>query len=127
MKQTRAQLEEESSLKTWYPRIVGKIPTPRTEILNLSDQDYLNLQGMLDNKELPYGLKERIMRTAGNFPEPFFLRSDQGSGKHRWIHTCYVKDREQILSHLFNLVEWHACAGFFGLYFSALVLGSTFP
>lgn len=123
----RIELEEQSSLLSWYPKIVGKIPTPETVVLKITQKGYSELQGMLDGKQLDQKLIRHIQSAMKEMKEPFFLRTDQASGKHDWENTCFVQDKSKILQHLYALIEWHACAGIMGLYFTALIFREYLP
>lgn len=124
---SRIDLEDESSLLNWYPKIQGKIPTPSTFILNLSIEEISSLYGLLDGRTLPKTLEKKIEGMADKMSEPFFLRSDQASGKHEWKNTCFVQDRTKIIRHITRLVEWHAMADMMGVRFNALVFREYLP
>lgn len=115
----RADLEKESSLLNWYPKIRGVLPTPRTRIVHL---DGVDPWGVLDGEPLDEGLLCRIKSACARIRYPVFLRSDQGSGKHQWKETCYVPNEADLFSHVYRLIEWHACAGIMGLNFNAFVI-----
>ncbi|MCJ7697719.1 MAG: ATP-grasp domain-containing protein [Thermoplasmata archaeon] len=121
------ELEEQSSLLFWYPKIVGKIPTPETTVLKITQKGYGDLQGMPYGKPLSAKLIKNIELAIKDMETPFFLRTDQASGKHDWLDTCFVQDKSKILQHLCHLIEWHACAGIMGLYFTALVFREYVP
>lgn len=46
-----------------------------------------------------------IDRAARKFGYPVFLRTESSSDKHSWKDTCYLENKEQIESHIHNLVE----------------------
>jgi hypothetical protein len=123
----RFELEDESSLLNWYPKIEGKVPTPATQVLKLTKEEYSNLYNLLDGKPISKTLEKKIIKMARGMNEPFFLRSDQASGKHEWKDTCYVEDRAKIMQHVAALVEWHACADMMGVRFTALVFRDYLP
>jgi hypothetical protein len=123
----RFELEDESSLLNWYPKIEGKIPTPATKILTLTKDEYRSLYSLLDGKPVSKSLEKKITKMAQVMQEPFFLRSDQASGKHEWKDTCYVTDRTKVMRHITALVEWHACADMMGVRFTALVFRDYLP
>lgn len=124
---TRMELEDESSLLNWYPKTNGKIPTPATTVLELSAKEYRSLYGLLDGKKIDGKLAVKIHKIVQKMDEPFFLRTDQASGKHEWKDTCFVNDRTKILNHIAALIEWHACAGIMGVRFTALVFREYLP
>lgn len=124
---TRFDLEQESSLCNWYPKIWKKIPTPRTRILKLTTDEIYQLRATIDGAIIPEDLKTRIRSELYWMSTPLFLRSDQASGKHDWKDTCFVDDKSKIFQHITNLVEWHECAGFLGVSFEALVFREYLP
>jgi len=117
----RFKLEDESSLLNWYPKIKDRLLTPETEILKIDREDQNKLYGALDGNDIPNDLINKIQNSADKIRYPLFLRSDQGSGKHNWKDTCYVPDRDSLIGHIINLIEWHTCAGILGLQWEALV------
>lgn len=124
----RAELEKESSMCYWYPKITDLHGiTPKTQILELTPVQHKALYNMLDGKKLPVPLEYRIKIILEKFSEPLFLRTDQASGKHEWKDTCFVDKKEDIFRHIANLIEWHECAGIIGLRFDALVFREYLP
>lgn len=123
----RFELEDESSLLNWYPKIKDKVPTPATKILKLTQAEYRNLHELPYGKPLKQKLVDKITKITNEMDEPFFLRSDQASGKHEWKDTCYVADKTKIVQHITKLVEWHACADMLGVRFTALVFREYLP
>lgn len=123
----RAELEIESSMLNWYPKVKDILPTPKTIMLRLSGREHTQLWGMLDGKPLTKTTKNQILIHAHQIGFPLFMRSDMGSGKHDWQDTCFVEKEEDLLTHLYSLVEWHACCDFFGKDFSALAFRELLP
>lgn len=92
----------------WWPRIEGVLPAPKTEIFRLIDEQVWDIIGLLDGEPLPTGLAECLSyaaRTSVGFP--LFLRTDQGSAKHDYAHSCLVAKEDDLLPHLATLIEWH--------------------
>jgi len=125
--ESRFDLEQESSLCNWYPKIFGKIPTPRTRIMKLTPEEVEQLRATTDGSEIPTPLKIAIRHETLGLGTPIFLRTDQASGKHDWKYTCFVDDKSKILQRVANLVSWHECADIFGLHFEALVFREYLP
>lgn len=123
----RAELEIESSMLNWYPKVKDLLPTPKTVMLRLSETEHRQLWGMLDGKPLTNVTKNQIFMHARQIGFPPFMRSDRGSGKHEWEDTCFVEKEEDLLNHLCSLVEWHACCDMFGTDFSALAFRELLP
>ena len=118
------ELSFESSMLNWYPKIKDlDIPQPRTIILALSKEDILALWSLCEPEgEISTSLRGLIYEAAsriGNYP--LFLRSDLGSGKHRWQHTCFVDIKENLFKNLAQLIQWHGEVDMIGMPFRALV------
>ena len=102
---------QKTSLCYWYPRIVGELPTPKTEIVPLIDGDIDALFGALDGKGSVAldDLKCRLLAGANHFNYPLFLRTDFTSGKHDFKDTCYIRAPGQVLGHALALFEDTLC------------------
>jgi hypothetical protein len=100
---------QKTSLLYWYPLIKDILPTPRTEIVPVSDEDIGGLFKALDGKGFPEILQTRLFTAAGHFNYPLFLRTDFTSGKHDFLHTCFVQSDQEILSHVVALFEDTLC------------------
>lgn len=117
----RFELEKESSLLYWYPKVKNTLRTPKTEVLVFSKKEKRAMYDVLDGEPIPDEIIRKIHARADKIGYPLFLRSDQGSGKHEWRETCYVPDREVLIKHVMQLIAWHECAGIMGLQWNALV------
>lgn len=113
-------------LSYWFPKLVESgVKVPKTKYLSTD----LELAHLLDGKE-PDGFKqfqqdyEAIIRTVGL---PAFLRTGQTSGKHSWEKTCYLTDIDDLLKHIFELVEFSCIADFFGLSYNLWVAREILP
>lgn len=104
---------DKNCLSYWFPRIKGAgLPVPATIILESPD-----LLPLLDGTR-PEGMDRFLsqLQNAGmQLGYPCFLRTGQGSGKHRWRDTCYIASPEDFECHVRNLVEWSHEVDFFGL------------
>lgn len=124
---SREELEEESSMLYWYPKIKDFLRTPKTVFLPVSTEEHHRMVKSLGETPIPKDIRERIYRKADKIGYPLFLRSDQGSGKHQWRDTCYVQNRKSLIPHVASLIEWHECAGIMGLWWDALVFREVLP
>ena len=101
-------------LSYWFPRLLESgIPVPRTEIVTTK----CDLRKLLDGKE-PKGFRDfmaSLVEGVERIGEPCFLRTGQGSGKHQWKNTCFLKSREDLPNHIAVLVEWSELVDFLGL------------
>lgn len=110
------QREDKTCLSYWFPKIeAAGIPVPKTEIITTE----VDLDLLLDN-QMPEGFSQFVaaIQSAGDrLGYPCFLRTGHTSGKHDWLRTCYLDHPcpNNIGRHIVNLVEFSACADFFGL------------
>jgi hypothetical protein len=102
-------------LSFWFPKLqAAGLPVPRTEIVFTG----VDLVPLCDG-QTPDGWEEfvALLRTAADTigPPPWFLRTGQGSGKHNWRNTCFVRDAAELRFHVTALVEWSHIVDFLGL------------
>jgi len=112
-----------SSLLYWYPKIKElELLTPKTEIIELKNQNYLDLISVAegDFKVLEPQWNE-ILEKALKIGFPLFMRTDEFSGKHHWKDTCYVEKEKDLKKHIVNLFECSFCADIMGLPLRAIV------
>lgn len=110
----------ESSLLYWWPRIQHlKISMPRTEILPVSREPFLKAIDPPHTAAEKY--YQAIKETARKIGYPLFLRTDLVSGKHDWKNSCYVEREEDLISHVFSVIEFNETADILGLDWKALV------
>jgi hypothetical protein len=131
------ELGEESSMLNWWPKLKNrKFPLPKTVMLAFTRDQLDQIYNSMDSDEphpLPESQRDMIIESAREIGYPLFMRTDQASGKHDWVDTCYVPNEESLIPHMYNLIWWHRMADMFGgLDWHALVfrelldLGSTF-
>ena len=97
-----------SSMINWWSVIKHlDIPMPKTNIVGLTNNDRRSLYGLIENEKLPDALKKELLDAANDIGYPLFMRSDQGSGKHQWNDTCFVKDETNLINQLGKLIDWH--------------------
>jgi hypothetical protein len=113
--------ENLTDLSYWFPILQGTgVAVPKTEIVETD----LDLTMLLDGKHLD-GFDRFIadLEAAGEkIGYPAFFRTGQGSGKHLWTQTCFLKEPSDIPAHVFNLIEWSECVDFFGLPYQTWVM-----
>ena len=102
----QTNLQEESSLLYWFPKIEDILPVPKTIILEFSGDEARQLLNLLDGKMCSEELYTEIKAAGNQIGYPLFLRTDQGSGKHDWKDTCYVKSPDEVVSHAANLAGY---------------------
>lgn len=115
-----------NSMLYWWPRVEplrGEVPMPETVVVECGSAALLEI---LDGS-LPAALRDRLYAAAEAVGYPLFMRTDHASGKHEWRRTCYVEDRSQLVQNLYNLIEWHECAGVLGVPYAAVVFRRYIP
>ena len=76
----------QNSMYYWFPRIEHlDIPMPRTTFCNLN--------------------VDEVRAAADRTGYPCFLRTDLCSGKHDWKESCFLQNRESVLSHMGKILN----------------------
>lgn len=91
----------------WFLKIRDILPVPRTEIMPISPDEMFEVISLLDGEMISEDLFQRTKDAAKKIGYPLFLRSDQGSAKHDYEHSCHIEKEEDLLGHLACLFEWH--------------------
>jgi len=106
---------DKNSLLYWYPKIKNLgVPTPKTEIVLLNDdekQAYYRGEDCFDLARLEREIKRAI---SENFSLPVFLRTDEFSNKHFWKRSCYLNSLQNLREHLFEIISGSRLADFLG-------------
>lgn len=100
-------LQQDSSMLNWFPKIEKVLPVPKTEIMRISDEKVYEVMNLIDGTDISEGLWWKIKEYADTIGYPLFLRSDQGSAKHDYENSCYVTSEKELKGHLACLFEWH--------------------
>jgi len=107
MMRRQTNMQQESSLLHWFPKIKDILPVPRTGILSISPDDMFEIISLLDGEMISEELFQKIKETANKIGYPLFMRSDQGSAKHNYEHSCHVLAEDKLLGNLAHLAKWH--------------------
>ena len=108
-----------SSMCYWWPRLLRcDVPQPQTvEVMNpLTRRECVEI-GSGECETVPQAwtrLMSALSISAMSFTEPFFLRTDVLSGKHFFVDTCYVQNRNRLSFHVQQLLETAECADMMG-------------
>ena len=102
----------ENSMMLWWPKVKDlNIPMPKTEMIDCTQYER-QFWSMLDgNAEIP--LSEEIDKVITDiFGYPCFIRGDLTSGKHNFLHTCYLvddsdKDSDYYQDHRLKYIKFH--------------------
>jgi len=113
-----------SSLLYWFPKIKNLgIPTPRTEIVTLTEQEkdtYYRGEGDCFNLERLTNKVSEIIQER--FSLPVFLRTDEFSNKHLWGKSCYLDNLDNLQRNLFEIICGSKLADMMGLPIEAIVV-----
>jgi len=113
------QTKSNSSMEYWFPIVSDlDIPMPKTEFA-IRRQDPCDWFGLLDGEPVSTSEKKALKTCAKELGYPLFMRTDLCSGKHDYLHTCFIESEKELISHLWRLVEDNACKD---LYFNSIVV-----
>jgi len=105
---------DRNCLSYWFPLIRDAgLPVPRTEVVPTE----LNLFGVLGG-DPPAGWHSFLaeLRSAcERIGLPAFLRTGQGSGKHKFDRCCNLRKIEYLAQHVYNLLDWSCTVDMLGL------------
>jgi len=122
-------VESKSSLLYWFPKIKDLgIPVPRTEIVDLIDEEkdaYYQGEGDCFNLDRLTGVVRETIEEK--FSLPVFLRTDEFSNKHFWKKTCFLDQIEDLESHLREIVVGGKLVDMMGLPIEAIVVREFIP
>ena len=123
------KMRRESCMSFWFPKIVDLIPVPLTKMIVLSDEQTSDIGTILDRRRTDaFSTLCSEIKVAGDMVGwPAFLRTGQGSGKHRWNETCFLQNYDQIGQHIYNLIEWSCMVDFLGLPYNIWVVREMLP
>lgn len=120
----QSEITNYSSMLYWWPKVKDlPIPQPKTVIVPV---DVLALASFWDQDIEP--LKPFIPKleaAAAEIGHPLFLRTDILSNKHDWENSCYVEQEQDLLDHVWNLIDMNF--SIFGPAPSALVFRQYIP
>lgn len=132
-------MTDRNCLTHWFPKLVSaNIPVPRTEIVD-AGENWRHLLGFFDDPEKHPGelvKAQTVMKPLANNlrqaawrigPAPYFLRTGQGSGKHRWKDCCDLRDLDAVERHVLSLVEWSEMVDMMGLLWRYWVVRERLP
>lgn len=100
-------MPDSNSLLIWYPKTEDLgIPVPRTHAITMDDPDFL----------------ARLKDFALIIGYPVFLRTDLCSGKHGWKDTCFVRNPNDLESHVAAVCDANEMWSLAGLPYCAMVV-----
>lgn len=105
--QSQTNMQQDSSMLNWFPKIKDILPVPKTEILEISKDEMFEIIGLLDGDMISEELHQKIKGATSKIGYPLFMRSDQGSAKHDYEHSCHVVSEDKLLGNLACLFERH--------------------
>ena len=123
------KMRKNSSMLNWFPLVQGcGVPMPETYFIKLSEREARSGEDFLAsivNKKI----YDKILRLQKQYSlgYPFFMRTDQTSGKHSFSKTCCVVSKENIHANLCKLVWFSRNADILGLPLGAIVARRFIP
>ncbi len=118
--------ESITCMSYWYPKIKGKIPTPKTHMKIFGWQDFWPLMDGHRPKEMD-SLINFINESADDLGWPIFLRTGLTSVKHYWEDTCFVKRAKDIERHVNEICQFSFVADMMGLDTDVWVVREMLP
>jgi hypothetical protein len=113
-----------NSLLHWLPAVQeARVPTPRTECVEVGLTNFARWQ----YNEAPLPKPERFTQAAERIGYPLFLRTDLASAKHHWLDSCYVEGPDNLMRHIWEVVEFNFMVNIVGLPCEALVFREYVP
>lgn len=110
-----------SSLLYWYPKVEGTgVPMPKTTIVRVGHEalaKFLYGEGPLGEDTVT-----ALRAAADSLGYPLFVRTDQASFKHEFATSSYVERPEDLISHIYKVLEFNEMADMMGLPYEAIVL-----
>jgi len=95
----------------WYKKIENlPIPKPKTVLIPIDWK-------WSEDGEAPRITSdsyEKVKNEAKKFQFPIFIRGSHGSGKHDWVNTCFVKNIDDLKSHINGIIYWSITCDVFG-------------
>lgn len=118
--------ESITCMSYWYPRIEGKVPTPKTHMKIFGWKDFWPLMDGYKPKEMD-NLIEFVRESANDMGWPIFLRTGMTSAKHYWKDTCFVKEAKDIEQHIGEICQFSFMADMMGLDTDVWVVREMLP
>ena len=99
IKHLRLLNDPRNSLLYWYPKVKDLVPTPKTVWLEVGcTVEWLD-------SGVPKVVIEKLKELAKEIGYPLFMRTDEASGKHDYVNTCYVESEDKLPRNLYRLIE----------------------
>jgi hypothetical protein len=121
---------DKTSLSFWFPKLqAAGLPVPRTLRLVMPRECRDAMFGAMDGKEAGdvTQFRDAVAAAGDEVGWPCFLRTDHTSGKHQWKDTCFLPDKDSIMQHVWNIVEYSELADLMGLPWDAWAVRELLP
>ncbi len=98
-------ISDKSSFLYWYPKIVGKMNTPRSVIIPFTTEDSQIILG--GNESMLLDLVDIIIRELrkNRISFPVFFKTDYFSAKWYWGDSCFVEDEDGLKRNIIFLLS----------------------
>lgn len=96
---------DKSSFLYWYPKIAGKIKTPRSVIIPFSTKDAMTI--LNGNNDALSDLVDIIIRELhhSKISFPVFFKTDFYSAKWYWVDTCLINSENDLEKNIVSLLS----------------------
>ena len=118
--------EDITCMSYWYPKIEGKIPTPKTHMKIYGWQDFYPLMDG-HRPEIMDDLIAFVKQSGDDVGWPIFLRTGMTSAKHYWKDSCFVKEAKDIERHVNEICQFSFIADMMGLDTDVWVVREMLP
>lgn len=121
-------MRQRTDLAYWFP-IIEKtgVLVPRTTIFKVDPSVHIIKAAYGEPCPEFDPLIKDIEDAADAFGYPVFLRSGQSSAKHYWKDTCFVQARDEIRSHVLEIMQFSEAADMLGLPTNTWVVREFLP
>lgn len=102
-------IEDKSSFKYWYPKIYGRLPTPKSIIYNVTQDDINNIlsKNAQETNRAFNGISNLLENN--NIKYPIFIKTDHFSAKWYWGDTCFIRSKDNLINNIYNLLYYNEC------------------
>ena len=95
----RSRYMDKSEISYWYPCIKDRIPTPKTVIIPVTNDDFKDYEP-IDN--LLHKIEFELNKVCIAYP--LFLKTDIYSEKWEWANSCFVESKRHLFTNMIHLL-----------------------
>jgi len=96
---------DKSSFLYWYPKILGKLETPRSVIIPFSTQNAVQI--LSGNEDALSDLVDTVISELrkNHISFPVFFKTDFYSAKWYWVDTCFINSKNDLEKNIASLLS----------------------